>query len=52
MRLFTVIATREQRGRVSFEMEVRITVEARTLQDAFKSIRKEPAFRGAYLRPA
>lgn len=51
MRTFTIIATRQQYGRVSFKMEVCITVEARTLFDAYKAIRTDPAFKNAHLRP-
>jgi len=51
MKLFTIIATRQQSGRVSFEMEVRVTVEAATLHEAYRLIRAVPQFKHAYLRP-
>jgi hypothetical protein len=52
MRLFIIIATRTQTAaRVSFDMEVRIRVEAPTLQDAYKAVRKYPEFKYAFLRP-
>lgn len=51
MTVFRIIATRQQHGRVAYEMEARIDVEARTLSDAYKAIRALPEFKGAFLRP-
>jgi len=50
-RLFTIIATLRATGRVSFDTEVRITVEARTLHDAYRAVRELPQFKHAHLRP-
>ena len=52
MRQYTIIATRSEYGRVEFRMEVRITVLANTLSEAYKEVRKRPEFRSAFLQPA
>lgn len=51
MNTFRIIATRQCRGRVAYEMEATIEVQANSLIEAYKAIRALPEFKFAFLRP-
>lgn len=50
MQTFIVIATIRGNGRVQFDADVRMYVDALTLTEAYKAVRKVPGFRDAFLQ--
>lgn len=50
MRSFVVIANIRQYGNVEFDASIRIVVQARSINDAYKAVRNISAFKHAFLK--